>query len=172
MGGGASKSHNIDEEQECHLSQQKQQKQLVQKHHHQNQQKPKETPAEEKCGERDVKFYAPTDHTLPSRQTEVLVGNNGDEDGVGSYSPRDEEDLERYSSHEDGDDEVDEEEDDEEAMQLRMLFAQSAMSMDMDNEDLIFNLMYFGGDSSSANFASMMSNAAEETVAAHSAGNT
>lgn len=115
-------------------------------------------------------------HEIPNRGLRTLApsGNNRDEEC--SYSPepsRDqvEDDFDCHPSH-DEDEEADDEEgeDDEEARQLRMLFAQSAMSMDMDNEDLIFNLLYFGGDTS--NFASMMNSAAEETVAAHSAGNT
>lgn len=115
--------------------------------------------------------------TASRSQTQVIYGNNN-EDGHTS-GDRMEDDYYNRPSHdgdedEDYDDDEDEEgeemDDSEEAMQLRMLFAQSAMSMDMDNEDLIFNLMYFGGDTS--NFASMMNNAAEETVAAHSAGNT
>jgi hypothetical protein len=112
-------------------------------------------------------------------QTQVLLGNNREDERDGcSYSPQssrdDREDLDYHPSNEEEEDEDMEregdDEDDEEAQQLRMLFTQSAMSMDMDNEDLIFNLLYFGGDTS--NFASMMNNAAEETVAAHSAGNT
>jgi len=89
---------------------------------------------------------------------------------------QDDEEDDCYSQHsceyQEGDDLDDnnEEEETAEAAHLRMLFAQSAMSMDMDNEDLIFNLLYFGGDT--ASFATMMNNAAEETVAAHSAGNT
>jgi endogenous inhibitor of DNA gyrase (YacG/DUF329 family) len=51
-----------------------------------------------------------------------------------------------------------------------MHFAQSAMSLGMDNDDLIFNLLYFGDNSSS--FQTMFNSAIEETVAAHSAGNT
>jgi hypothetical protein len=53
---------------------------------------------------------------------------------------------------------------------LRAHFAQSAMSLGMDNEDLIFNLLYFSD--AGANFQSMFNSAIEETVAAHSAGNT
>lgn len=122
-------------------------------------------------------------HEIASRsQTQVIFGNNLEDERQGSFSPqtsadRIEDEYDNRPSHDgDEDDDYDNEEngeemdDSEEAMQLRMLFAQSAMSMDMDNEDLIFNLMYFGGDTS--NFASMMNNAAEETVAAHSAGNT
>jgi hypothetical protein len=51
-----------------------------------------------------------------------------------------------------------------------MHFAQSAMSLGMDNDDLIFNLLYFGDNTMS--FQSMFNSAIEETVAAHSAENT
>lgn len=53
---------------------------------------------------------------------------------------------------------------------LRMHFAQSAMSLGMDNDDLIFNLLYFSDATTS--FQSMFNSAIEETVAAHSAENT
>lgn len=59
-----------------------------------------------------------------------------------------------------------------EEVNLRSNFALSAMSLGMDNEDLIFNLLYFGGNAGSANFHSMFNTAMEETVAAHSANNT
>lgn len=58
-----------------------------------------------------------------------------------------------------------------EELNLRSNFALSAMSLGMDNEDLIFNLLYFGGNGG-ANFSSMFSTAMEETIAAHSANNT
>ena len=118
---------------------------------------------------------------LPRIGKHVKFGNDMyDENGfLSPNSSGDEEDDEfdqhQVNDNDDDDDEGERDDDeggagDEEAMQLRMLFAQSAMSMDMDNEDLIFNLLYFGGDTS--NFATMMNNAAEETVAAHSTGNT
>jgi hypothetical protein len=53
---------------------------------------------------------------------------------------------------------------------LRAQFAQSAMSLGMDNDDLIFNLLYFGD--TDANFQTMFNTAVEETLAAHSASNT
>eukprot|EP01041_Mallomonas_annulata_P002881 gene2881-5647_t len=50
--------------------------------------------------------------------------------------------------------------------------AYSAMSLEMDNEDLLFNLYYFGGGAAMANIQSAYSTAIEETFAAHSAANT
>ena len=49
------------------------------------------------------------------------------------------------------------------------MLAYSAMSLDMDNEDLLFNLMYFGGGDNDAIF---VDTAITETLAAHSASNT
>lgn len=116
---------------------------------------------------------APSHGLSPNNQeergsVEDSFGDHDDELGHEEYGDEDMEDdmLDEYN---DGESE-EEEEETEEAMQMRMLFAQSAMSMDMDNEDLIFNLLYFGD--SNTNFASMMNSAAEETVAAHSQGNT
>lgn len=47
----------------------------------------------------------------------------------------------------------------------------SAMSLGMDNEELLFNMFYFG-DESGAGFRQSMNTAIEETYAAHSTGNT
>lgn len=163
MGGGASKSSHNDD---CTSNSQQQQK-------------------VEDVAQQDVLSHTSQQPVIPKRSpradTQVQFGNNHEEDNHEQEehnclhsSRHHQEDLDYHPSNEEDDEEgeyaEEEEEDTEEAMQLRMLFAQSAMSMDMDNEDLIFNLLYFGGDTS--NFASMMNNAAEETVAAHSAGNT
>jgi hypothetical protein len=51
------------------------------------------------------------------------------------------------------------------------MFDQTAMSLEMDREDLIFNLLYFGGGDMS-NINTALSNAREETVALHSENNT
>jgi hypothetical protein len=48
---------------------------------------------------------------------------------------------------------------------------QTAMSLEMDREDLFFNLLYFGGGDMS-NINTALSNAREETVALHSENNT
>lgn len=60
--------------------------------------------------------------------------------------------------------------DDREEASLRAHFAQSAMSLGMDNDDLIFNILYFG--QSGVSIQSMFNTALEETLAAHSAENT
>jgi hypothetical protein len=65
--------------------------------------------------------------------------------------------------------EVDEEE--EFAEKSAEMFHNTAMSLEMDNEELLFNLMYFGGNSSGS-FDHMVNNALEETVALHSDNNT
>lgn len=102
------------------------------------------------------------------------------------------------------DDEEDEESDDEEHTtksreEVADLFAYSAMSLGVDNDDLLFNMLYFseqglqqgideGGDESNAamddavaannkrnigmHFRNMLNNAVDETIAAHSANNT
>jgi hypothetical protein len=75
-----------------------------------------------------------------------------------NMSPRERSESEEFSPNE------------QEEENLRMHFAQSAMSLGMDNDDLIFNLLYFGD--STTTFQSMFNTAVEETVAAHSAGNT
>jgi len=52
------------------------------------------------------------------------------------------------------------------------MFASASMSLDMDNDDLLFNLMYFGGESTAAqSLGSTLNLALEETMAAHSQGN-
>jgi hypothetical protein len=51
------------------------------------------------------------------------------------------------------------------------MFQNTAMSLGMDNDELLFNLLYFGGDSV-GNFGTMVNNALEETVALHSENNT
>jgi hypothetical protein len=57
------------------------------------------------------------------------------------------------------------------------LFAYSTMSLEMDNDDLLFNLLYFGdaaagGGTDLSTLGSTLNTAMEETLAAHSAGNT
>lgn len=47
----------------------------------------------------------------------------------------------------------------------------SAMSLGMDNDELLFNMFYFGDDGGSG-FRQSMNTAIEETYAAHSTGNT
>ena len=54
------------------------------------------------------------------------------------------------------------EEDDDEDSNLRESLAYSAMSLGMDNEDLLFNLLYFGD--SGANIGQIVDSAVEETV--------
>ena len=116
----------------------------------------------------DINRMSPVREPFPNNHEDIHQNN---EDRSRRHEPEfyrseeDDDEEDQECDDEDGDDEQN-----EQTSQMRMLFAQSAMSMDMDNEDLIFNLLYFGGDTS--NFASMMSNAAEETVAAHSQGNT
>lgn len=51
------------------------------------------------------------------------------------------------------------------------MFSVTAMSLGMENDDLLFNLLYFGGNEH-ASFGNMMNSAMEETVALHSEGNT
>lgn len=55
------------------------------------------------------------------------------------------------------------------------MFQQTAMSLDLDNSDLLFNLMYFGGGGMNfddANMGRMVNSALEETVALYSENNT
>ena len=47
----------------------------------------------------------------------------------------------------------------------------SAMSLGMDNDELLFNMFYFGEEAGSG-FRQTMNTAIEETYAAHSTGNT
>lgn len=48
----------------------------------------------------------------------------------------------------------------------------TAMSLGMDREEFLFNLLYFGNNGEMINFNSAISNAREETVALHSENNT
>jgi hypothetical protein len=50
-------------------------------------------------------------------------------------------------------------------------FSHTAMSLNMDGDDLLFNLLYFGGGDL-PNLDNMVNNALEETVALHSENNT
>lgn len=53
------------------------------------------------------------------------------------------------------------------------MFANTAMSLGMENDELLFNLMYFGDmGCNDMNFSAVVSNALDETVALHSANNT
>lgn len=61
------------------------------------------------------------------------------------------------------------------------MFSNTALSLGMDNDELLFNLLYFGSDEALAgssggdhlvNLGSMINSAVEETVALHSEGNT
>ena len=98
--------------------------------------------------------------------------------GESHQSPHSRHSSPRHQDHhhhqeEEGEDESEhseEEFNEQEEENMRMHFAQSAMSLGMDNDDLIFNLLYFGDNSTS--FQTMFNSAIEETVAAHSAGNT
>lgn len=85
-------------------------------------------------------------------------------------SPRHQDHQEEGEEDEESEHSAEEEFNEQEEENMRMHFAQSAMSLGMDNDDLIFNLLYFGDNSSS--FQTMFNSAIEETVAAHSAGNT
>lgn len=155
MGGGASKSHSVESA-------------------------PPQENVNTNTRQKTEAYHHDDGHQVSSsishpeyRDRSHTQANNHDEEYSSQHSRDRHEEDDDFDCHPSHDDERDDDEmraEDEEAMQLRILFAQSAMSMDMDNEDLIFNLMYFGGDTS--NFASMMNSAAEETVAAHSAGNT
>jgi hypothetical protein len=51
------------------------------------------------------------------------------------------------------------------------VFAQTAMSLGLDNDDLIFNMMYFD-DGTVSNFGTMMNTMQQETLALHSENNT
>jgi len=71
------------------------------------------------------------------------------------------------------DDDDDDGEVDPEVEAAAAMFASTSMSLDMDNDDLLFNLLYFGGNEQSAqSIGHTLSNALQETVAAHSANNT
>lgn len=50
------------------------------------------------------------------------------------------------------------------------IFAHTAMSLEMDNDDLLFNLLYF--ENNAANLGQVLNNVQEETVALHSDNNT
>jgi len=51
------------------------------------------------------------------------------------------------------------------------LFSHTAMSLGMDNDDLLFNLLYFG-DGGGTNFGVALNNAQQETIALYSENNT
>ena len=51
------------------------------------------------------------------------------------------------------------------------LFNHTAMSLDMDNDDLLFNLLYFGGGDN-LSFGNVLNNVQHETVALYSENNT
>jgi hypothetical protein len=51
-------------------------------------------------------------------------------------------------------------------------FAHTALSLDMDNDDLLFNLMYFEEQNANANFGHILESAQQETLALHSENNT
>lgn len=106
--------------------------------------------------------------TLPtSEQGQVQVQGNRNEDNEN-------EDNNEHEENNENEGEIDESEqsspNEQEEENMRMHFAQSAMSLGMDNDDLIFNLLYFGD--AGASFQTMFNTAIEETVAAHSAENT
>lgn len=165
MGGGASKIHKVDNSRVTHDKS---------NHAVENAQVRNEESKQVHTPSRYSK--APQCEPCPSsisqqRREDYFDPSEEDDNEEDDYERNDDvKELNDDAGNDDMELEDEEEDDNEEALQLRMLFAQSAMSMDMDNEDLIFNLLYFGGDTS--NFATMMNNAAEETVAAHSAGNT
>jgi hypothetical protein len=52
------------------------------------------------------------------------------------------------------------------------MFAHTAMSLGMEQEDLLFNLLYFGGEGAAPDINMAISNARDETVALHSENNT
>ena len=52
------------------------------------------------------------------------------------------------------------------------MFSHTAMSLGMEQEDLLFNLLYFGGDGVIPDINMAMSNARDETIALHSENNT
>ncbi len=70
-----------------------------------------------------------------------------------------------------GGDQEDDEEEDPIANQSAEMFCQTAMSLDMDNAELMFNLMYFG-EGHSGSVGNIINCALEETVALHSENNT
>ena len=70
-------------------------------------------------------------------------------------------------------DDDDDDEEDHEANETAAMFASASMSLEMDNDDLLFNLLYFGdGNTSSQSIGNSLNAALEETIAAHSASNT
>jgi hypothetical protein len=56
--------------------------------------------------------------------------------------------------------------------QAAEMFASASMSLEMDNEDLLFNLMYFQEKSSQQTLGGSLDTALQEVLASHSTGNT
>lgn len=76
-------------------------------------------------------------------------------------------------NNEENDEDNDDDDNDEYVNQSAEMFTNTAMSLGMDNDELLFNLLYFGGESSShCTFGNMINSALEETVALHSQDNT
>ena len=92
---------------------------------------------------------------------------------------------ERYTEEEDveHDEDGDEDEDEDnlsqadseyqqELEEAAAKFASASMSLEMDNEDLLFNLMYFGDQNSQQTLGGSLDTALHEVLASHSEGNT
>lgn len=132
------------------------------------------------------------DRSVYQGPTEPKGEGDAEPDGLyGAYEQEDEcndEDEDYYAQRyrygrsagdlDDDDEDVDAEEDPDNAVDDEHLqsLALSAMSLGMDNEELLFNLYFFGQQGTSedqgANVRSSVNTAIEEAVAAHSANNT
>lgn len=111
---------------------------------------------------------------------EIRVEENRDTKGSGRFKlHEDREDDERNERRECHDGDEDDGEDrgevdpEDEAMynEAGEFFAHTALALGMDNQDLLFNLMYFD-DGHASTFGAMMNNVQQETLALHSSNNT
>ena len=96
--------------------------------------------------------------------------NDNDNDNSNDNDIYDETRLTRYKDDEHDDDDDGDGENDE-------MFENAALSLEMENDELLFNLLYFSQQSeqqcnNSNQFRNMLNNAFEETVALHSENNT
>lgn len=109
--------------------------------------------------------FKPVIHNLAAIETE---NSSVTQDYVNHRISRDIIDIGEHIDEKDSEAAEDEE---DFAIKSAEMFHNTAMSLEMNNEELLFNLMYFGGESSSS-FDNMVNNALEETVALHSDNNT
>lgn len=106
-----------------------------------------------------TKFHSDTNSSSILQQSNILNINDEEYQFLVSQEPLGNETYSPRSNHS------------EDMANMEEMFGHTALSLGMDNEELLFNLMYFD-EGQNTSFNTVMNNVQEETLALHSENNT